>query len=230
MSTHSVQGPGYQRADSCETGSSSASQKTTCHFHLFPVRPPELETNTLCACARGDVPIHTLSKHKEQMKKGEWQSGDSPLFTELFSHMWYSMRTLGVVLTCVYCASECVCVFVCTTELSVGSEGVCALLDDICTQPLFSGVWTVAVMNLKQSAKQWGLCRWFPWFRGGGGGITHYTTARETRRMFFPMCYLCISGEQSSPCNGRDRTGNVAFVDYTSFIYVLTEECDSYKR
>lgn len=85
-------------------------------------------------------------------------------------------------------------------------------------------------MNLKQSAKQRTLCRWFPWFqdggrrreeeggRGRGEGIknTLENSERNPEDVCTEPCALFISGVQLlRQKTGSDCTRNVAFVDYS---------------
>ena len=104
------------------------------------------------------VRIHTLSNHKEQMKK-ETDGAVTALSSHIFqSHVVFNENVRHCVDLCVTC--DCVCVW-------VVRACVCVLLVDMCTQPLF--------LECEQ-------CLWWTWrnlpnsedyvdgFHGFGGG------------------------------------------------------------
>lgn len=153
---------------------------------------PELETTHWVSVHK----VTSLFMHR-QNTKSRWRKRVTeqrqPSLRRVLSHRRYSTRMSGIVLTCV-----CVCLCVGWQSCKWGSGGECVPLVDMCTQPFVLRVWTVSVMNLKRSAKQWGLCRWFPWLqKGGGGSRIHLKTATEKPCVLSLLEHTVITSERN---------------------------------
>lgn len=86
LKTEHFQEPGDQRVDSCEEGTLSASKNNMCHFHLFSAQPLNLKQHTGCLFIKWHPYSYTV-KIQRTHEEREWQSSDSPLFTD-FEVIW----------------------------------------------------------------------------------------------------------------------------------------------
>lgn len=108
--------------------------------------------NTLSVCSWSDILIQSLSKHKEQMKKGN-DRAVTALSCSFLSCMRYSVRMSGFCVN--LCAAQCAGWQSCEC-----GDGVCGGGGGVCS--LYTGsvlrVWMVSVMNLNNSKDLWLEC------------------------------------------------------------------------
>lgn len=128
---------------------------------------------------------NTKSWWRKRMTE-QWQ----PSLHRFLSHMRYSTRMSGIVLTCVYCAYACVCVCAGWQSCKWGNGGEFVLLANVYAV-FVQRVWMVSVMNFKRSAKQ--CVNGFHFLFLLGGGVGHILEiVREVNRMF-PQSHVSLS-------------------------------------